>query len=165
MARQPLILWGCLVASLGLAPQQALAGKKATELIQSKTEIPDERLFDVGIRVFSPGFPENPEALRTMEEKGVFTAVRRSEARYFPVQMMQTLQSSGFWGAVRVIPDMHFAPLLVMFDGEVTRLNGTVEAQYAGWRELLWKIFMSETGLPLNPNLEIVKEARASKNH
>jgi hypothetical protein len=60
---------------------------------------------------------------------------------------------------------MHFAPLLVMFDGEVTRLNGTVEAQYAGWRELLWKIFMSETGLPLNPNLEIVKEARASKNH
>lgn len=49
--------------------------------------------------------------------------------------------------------DMHFAPLLVMFDGEVTRLNGTMEAQYAGWRELLWKIFMSETGLPLNPNL------------
>ncbi len=41
------------------------------------------------------------------------------------------------------------APLLVEVEGKVLRLTGSVENQYASWRELLREIFAAETGLPL----------------
>ena len=113
MARQMLLPWTCLLASLGLASQQAWAGDKAVELIQARTEIPEERLLDVGIRLFDPGFPENHEAILTKKMEGVLTDLRRAEARFIPYQLMQTLQSSGIWGAVRVVPDFHIVDVAV----------------------------------------------------
>lgn len=113
MSRKTLILWGYMLASFGLTPQQALAGKKAIELIQAHTEWPDARLLDIGVRVFGPGFPETPEAIGAAKSDGVFTELRRSEARYFPYQLMKTLQSSGFWGLVRVVPDYHIVDVAV----------------------------------------------------
>jgi hypothetical protein len=108
-----LLPWACLLASLCLASQQAWAGDKAVGLIQARTEIPEERLLDVGIRLFDPGFPENPEAILAMKMEGVLTALRRAEARFIPYQLMQTLQSSGVWGAVRVVPDFHIVDVAV----------------------------------------------------
>jgi hypothetical protein len=40
------------------------------------------------------------------------------------------------------------APHLVELEGKVLRLTGSVESQYAEWRELLREIFAAETGLP-----------------
>jgi hypothetical protein len=37
-------------------------------------------------------------------------AVRRAEARYVPVLLKQTLQTSGFWGTVRVVPERPARP-------------------------------------------------------
>jgi hypothetical protein len=39
-------------------------------------------------------------------------------------------------------------PHLVELEGKVLRLTGSVESQYAKWRELLREIFTAETGLP-----------------
>jgi len=39
-------------------------------------------------------------------------------------------------------------PLVVEVDGEVLKLKGSAEAQYAQWRDLMRKIYASETGLP-----------------
>jgi len=50
--------------------------------------------------------------------------------------------------------DADIAPLLIDMEGELTRLTGSVETQYATWRNLLRKIFASETGLPIDPNSE-----------
>lgn len=113
MARQTLFLWACLLASLGFASQEAWADEKVVELIQARTEIPEERLLDVGIRLFDPGFPESPEAILAMKMQGVLTDLRRAEARFVPYQLMQTLQSSGLWGAVRVVPDYHIVDVAV----------------------------------------------------
>ena len=41
------------------------------------------------------------------------------------------------------------APRLVEVEGKVLVLTGSVEIQYASWRELLRKIFATETGLPV----------------
>ncbi len=46
------------------------------------------------------------------------------------------------------------APLLVEVEGKVLQLTGSVEAQYASWRELLREIFATETGLPVISNFE-----------
>jgi hypothetical protein len=50
--------------------------------------------------------------------------------------------------------DSDVAPLLVDVEGEVMRLTGSVETQYATWRQLLREIFASETGLPVDPNTQ-----------
>ena len=38
-------------------------------------------------------------------------------------------------------------PLVVDVDGEVHKLTGSAETQYAQWRDLMRKIYASETGL------------------
>jgi hypothetical protein len=74
--------------------------KKVT-LVQAKTQILEEQLLDVMIPVFEPGLPEEGEEL----PPGVFPELRKSESMYFAVQLADTLQSTGHWGAVRVAPD------------------------------------------------------------
>lgn len=61
--------------------------------------------------------------------------------------------------------DSEVAPILLDVEGEVLRLTGSVETQYATWRQLLRQIFAAETGLPLDPNAAPIPSAEgASKN-
>ena len=50
--------------------------------------------------------------------------------------------------------DVEVAPLVVDIEGETLRLSGTMEGQFAEWREMLKKIYAEETGLPVDPNVE-----------
>jgi hypothetical protein len=119
------ILWGTVSSWLlfvAWAPQ-AWAGKKdPVELIQAQAEIPEESLIDVGIQLFNPGLPEDPLAVGELSEKGIFIDVRKSEARYIPINLMRTLQSSGFWGAVRLVPAASSTDLMV--SGTILKSNG-----------------------------------------
>jgi hypothetical protein len=83
------------------------------ELIQSVREVREEELLDVGIHVFDPGVPEDEYAKYLLEEKGVFEDVRKSEARYMPILLKRALESSGFWGAVRVVPAANAVDVIV----------------------------------------------------
>ncbi|MDJ0841485.1 MAG: hypothetical protein QNK37_33565 [Acidobacteriota bacterium] len=67
--------------------------------------VPEQGLLDVMISVFDPGLPEGDENAK--EDKGVFAWVRRSEARTIPVELMETLQATGRWGMVRIVPGNH----------------------------------------------------------
>ena len=124
MSRTPIAPMACTLVALGfLTPSPAQAGKKdPVELIQAGTEIPEEELLDVGIRVFDPGLPEDEDALVALEEKGIYPEIRRSEARYIPFQLMQTLQSTGFWGAVRVVPAANAVDVTV--SGTILKSHG-----------------------------------------
>ena len=126
---------GLLIAS------PAQAGKKdPVELIQAQTDIPEEELLDVGIHVFDPGLPEDEEALFALElEKGVFPDVRKSEARYIPFQLMQTLQSTGYWGAVRVVPAANAVDVTI--SGTILKSHGKnleIEIQVLDARGKRW---------------------------
>ena len=48
--------------------------------------------------------------------------------------------------------DSDVAPRVIKVQGEITRLTGSVETQYAAWRELLRQIYVSETRVTLEPN-------------
>ena len=69
---------------------------------QAREEIPEELLLDVGIEVFDAGLSE--ENGRALEGKGVFSELRKSEARYMAYHLKNTLEATGQWGAVRVLP-------------------------------------------------------------
>jgi len=79
-------------------------------------EVPEERLLDVNILIFNSGV-EAKDSYK-LESKGIFDGVRKAESRFIPVTLMETLQSTGFWGAVRLAPQ-------AIPSGEVT-LRGTI---------------------------------------
>ncbi len=70
--------------------------------IQASGEMPEDALLDVGIQIFDPGLP--PGDSYTLEEDGIYEDIRKSESRFIPVELMNTLQATGNWGAVRVVP-------------------------------------------------------------
>jgi hypothetical protein len=73
--------------------------------VQAKTQIPEDELLDVGIHEFDSNVPEDlakdPEALA---KQRIYPDIRKAEARFIPSQLRSTLESSGQWGAVRVVP-------------------------------------------------------------
>lgn len=109
-----------LLAVVALAPAApALAGDD--ELVLAKGEIPEGRLVDVAIDLFSPGVSEGDPS--PLLKKGIRAAVRKSEARYLPIHLRDTLQSTGQWGLVRVVPGgAEWAHLLVT--GRIEKSNG-----------------------------------------
>ncbi|HEX9187281.1 MAG TPA: hypothetical protein VGB87_09430, partial [Vicinamibacteria bacterium] len=111
-----------LVLCLGFvlpAAGRAAAGDDALQL--PKGEIPEERLLDVTIDLFAPGVSEGDPS--PLLKKGIRAAVRKSEARYIPIHLRNTLQSSGQWGAVRVVPGgASWAEVLVT--GSIDTSNG-----------------------------------------
>ena len=106
------------VLLLAFAP---LASGGDDALLLPKTEIPEDCLVDVAIDLFSPGVSDIPPS--PLLQKGIRSAVRKSEARYIPIHLRNTLQSTGQWGAVRVVPGgAGWAELLVT--GKIEKSNG-----------------------------------------
>ena len=89
-----------LLLTIGLGGDSVAAAKR-TAAVQAREEIPEELLLDVGIEVFDPGLSQDQ---RADEGKGVFSELRKAEARYMAYLLKNTLESTGQWGAVRVLP-------------------------------------------------------------
>ena len=109
---------GCVVKETRPLPQM--------QAVQATEEVAEERLLDVGIRVFDAGIPkeveENPDLA---DEKRVYPEIRRAEARYIPSQLRDTLVGTAQWGAVRVVPALVDSTDLVI-TGRILESNGMV---------------------------------------
>jgi hypothetical protein len=99
-------------------------------------ELNSSELLDVSIKVFNPGsLPEDAD-----ERQGLSPEIREAEARFFPIHLKYTMQATGYWGAVRVVPDddngtdLLVRGYLEYSDGESCAV--TIEALDA--RNLLW---------------------------
>ncbi len=103
---------------------------KSTQYVQvvQDTAPPEELLLDIGVTVFDPGIDE----LDRDEQERVSPAIRNAEARYAPFLLAETLQRSGNWGAVRVLPnetstmDIYIHGQILQSDGEGMRINISV---------------------------------------
>jgi hypothetical protein len=84
---------GCVVQDQ--RPMAPIVAQRAT------AEIPQDELLDVGIHVFDPNIPEDE---KEQEKERVFPDVRKAESRYMPVMLRDTLEGTGHWGQVRVLP-------------------------------------------------------------
>jgi len=92
--------------------------------VQEPELIPEDELMDVGIGIFRPGV----DAL-SGEEDGVFVEVRNAEARFMPFKLMETLQMTGNWGVVRVIPDRQ-SEMDLWVDAEILKSDGEILELY-----------------------------------
>ncbi len=107
----------------------------------------EDQLLDIGIVEFDPGIPKNNDSSKT----GVYEEVREAEVRYLPYHLKTTLQATGHWGAVRVIPsraaftDVIISGEIEKSDGEFVTLNITVEdATGSTWYR---KSYETQTGI------------------
>ncbi len=125
----------------GCSTQQVVK-ENATTATVAQQEVPENQLLDVSVVVFDPGLPASQEEI---EKKGLFPEVRRAEARYIPYQLKETLQTTGYWGAVRVVPDeraitdLQITGRIIHSDGETLKL--AVRAVDASGREWLDKTY------------------------
>jgi hypothetical protein len=118
--RRPLTL--ALAVLVGLGPGSlAGAGDRYVEAVLPTGEVPAEQLLDVAIDLLSPSIDDHDR--ETLLEKGIQPSVRKAESRYIPIQLRNTLQSTGQWGVVRVVPGgVAWAGLNVV--GKIEKSNG-----------------------------------------
>jgi hypothetical protein len=103
---------------------------KSTQYVQvvQDTAPNEDLLMDIGVTVFDPGIDE----LDRDEEERVSPEIRNAEARYAPYLLAETLQRSGNWGVVRVLPnetstsDIYIHGQILQSDGEGMRISVSV---------------------------------------
>jgi len=125
--RQCLGAWLLVFAVAGLGTAHAAVDKVTTSTLQPiKTPsqpIPPAALLDVGIPPLDDGL-----AL-TDEDDTVFPEVRYAESIYFSNQLAKTMEKSGAWGAIRVVPntevvmDLYLTGTILQSDGETLDLE------------------------------------------
>jgi hypothetical protein len=71
-----------------------------TPIMRAQQEIPEDQLLDVGILVFNSEELSEEEA----KDEGTNNDIRKAESHFIPYHLKNTLQQSGQWGAVQVIP-------------------------------------------------------------
>ncbi len=100
----------------------ATTSVKSTEFVpavQNQAPSDEALLMDVGVSVFDPGIDEIDR--RDMDRTNL--DIRRAESQYAPFLMADTLQRSGNWGMVRILPSPT-STMDVYVDGQLLLSNG-----------------------------------------
>lgn len=146
MMRIALLLLSLLVAAAGCTVQELVVAEE-TELVVAASSIDEALLLDVGIVEFDPGIPDNNQP----EKTGVYDDIRMAEAKYIPFHLKTTLQATGHWGAVRVIPSRQaFTDVIV--SGQINQSDGeyvavSVSVHDAAGRHWFTRSYEAQTGL------------------
>jgi hypothetical protein len=145
------LLFFALVVLAGCA---TVPGKQVDDQVaplMASQEFGDHELLNVSINVFDPGeLPENID-----KRAGLSSEIREAEARFIPMHLKYSMQRTGYWGSVRIVPDddvgaeVQVRGKIEFSDGESLVL--TVEALDS--RNVLWfRKTYAETAL-LNEHL------------
>jgi hypothetical protein len=98
-------------------------------LEKTDREIPEQARLDVAIVLFDPGVKDD----QTEPVGAVFPEVRRAEARFMPYHLKNTLEASGQWGPIWVIPEKS-ASVDVLVWGRVDKSDGlSAEIRIGAW--------------------------------
>ena len=105
--------------------------------ISATAAIPEHLLLNVGVKVLDPNIPKSFDR---RNELNISEEIRRAESNYIAHFAKNLLQSTGNWGAVRVIPrdsyavDVAISGTILHSDGE--RLIAQIKVQDA--RGIIW---------------------------
>jgi hypothetical protein len=96
---------------------------------QAQESVPEGMLLDVGVAVFDANVPEDYDE---QIKQNVSPEVRRAEGNYIAYTLKNMLQSTGNWGAVRVVPrstsavDVDVSGVILDSDGARLQVEVTV---------------------------------------
>lgn len=119
--------WLLVLAMAAVGSAQAAVDKVTSTTLAPirtpSTPIPPEALLDVAIPPLRDGLD------LTDEDDTVFPEVRFAETIYFSNQLAKTMEKSGAWGAIRVVPntdvvmDLYITGTILQSDGETLDLD------------------------------------------
>jgi hypothetical protein len=109
----------CLLAVILLSGcvNQTVKSTSVPSVQMAQEDIPEELLLDLGIVVFDPGLDVDSD------QEFLYPEVRRAEALYMPYLLLEAIQSSAAWGAVRVVPNDQQA-MDVLVHGTIVNSHG-----------------------------------------
>lgn len=142
----PLFLIPATLAFGGCTVNEIVTAEE-TELVVAEDPPDEALLLDIGVVEFRNGIPEDNDP----EDTGIYDDIRQAEARYLPYHLKTTLQGTGHWGAVRVIPsreaftDIVISGAIEESDGEFIELDITVEDSQG--RHWYTKTYEAQTGI------------------
>jgi hypothetical protein len=77
-----------------------MTGATAPEALEAPSELPDAARLDVAVIEFDPGLPADGESI----SEDIYPEIREAEAKLLPIQLKRTLEETGQWGTVSVLP-------------------------------------------------------------
>jgi len=120
------IVAGCVVRETKPLPR--------INAVQADRQIPEDELLDVAVHTFDTGVPpEMAKDEQALARKRIYPDIRKAESRYVATMLRSTLESSGQWGAVRVVPenvefvDVQVSGAIVESTGAKLALRATVK--------------------------------------
>ncbi len=143
--RISILLLACFLLP-GCAVNEVISAEE-TDLIIAAAPPEENLLLDIGIIQFDEGIPKNNDSSDT----GVFEAIRSAESRYLAYHLKTTMQGTGHWGAVRVIPSRN-AFTDVIISGKISESDGefiTLDIDVSDARGQNWyrKSYKTQTGV------------------
>ena len=135
----------CLVLP-GCAVNEVITAEE-TELIVAETPPDESMLLDIGVVEFDSGMRQDNDP----EQSGIYEEIRSAEVRYLPYHLKTTLQGTGHWGAVRVIPsrsaftDIVISGRITKSDGEFITLDVSIDD--ARGRHWYTESYSTQTGI------------------
>jgi hypothetical protein len=132
IAKSRLLPLAAVLWSLAACTSTEVMIAHSVDLVPAQQTIAEEQLLDVGVTLFDPGVPEgevDKDVLEELLRDGTFVQIRRAESMYMAVQLQNTLQQSGHWGAVWVTPnetnaaDVNVLGEILHSDGDIVRVR------------------------------------------
>ncbi|HKT74352.1 MAG TPA: hypothetical protein VJQ47_15780 [Steroidobacteraceae bacterium] len=126
---------GCVVSETKPLPK--------INAIQADHQIPTDELLDVDVHTFDPGVPaEIAKDDKALAKKRIYPDIRQAESRYVASMLRGTLEGSGQWGAVRVVPDnVEFVDVQV--SGKIVESTGAKLAVEATVKDSIGRVWIN----------------------
>jgi hypothetical protein len=152
------LLWLGLTATIAGCSSHVVKTANYVPVERETAQLPENNLLDVGVEVFADGLDKLPE---DDDDLLVFPEVRKAESRFMPYQVMEALQTSAAWGAVRVVPQEHesvdvsVSGEILQSDGEMLLLHVTVtDATGRQWFQRVYEGFASKYAYERRPGTD-----------
>jgi hypothetical protein len=146
MIRLLLTILIAVISVSGCAVQELVIAEE-TQLVVATTSVDEALLLDVGIVEFDARIPEG----NLPEKTGIYDDIRKAEAKYIPYHLKTTLQGTGNWGAVRVVPSTSAYTDVIVWgaieksDGEYIKI--AISVYDAAGRHWFSNSYEAQTGL------------------
>ena len=146
MLRTSLLVVSLCLLGTGCTVNEVIVADE-TELVVADAPVDEARLLDIGIVEFRPGIEED----NNPRDTGIYEEIRFAETKYLAYHLKTTLQGTGHWGAVRVIPSRE-AFTDIVISGEIRRSDGEfveidVSVEDAAGRHWYDKTYETQTGV------------------
>ena len=153
-------LCACLWVA-GCTPPNTVSVKPNEGIQVEQTQLRESSLLDVGIVVFAGG----EISQRQKQQQGITPEIRQAEARYISYHLRQTMQATGAWGAVNVLPaasevaDVIVSGEIIQSSGEALQLKVSAkDSSGARWFEKNYLVKVSRQDYTKLENAQDLQE-------